>query len=272
MSEPHALSPGRLHYLAERQRTLRLIGLLRAALLLGFFLLWEIAAQLEWIDPFIFSCPTRIGATLWRMGRSGELLLHTGTSVLETVVGFTLGTLIGTLAATLLWWSPFLSRILDPLLVVLNALPKTALGPIFIVWMGAGAGSIIAMTLAISLIVTILDLHHAFRSTEPEKLRLMAALGATRMQTFFKLVLPSGFGAMINALKVNVGLSWVGVIMGEFLVSRAGLGYLIVYGSQVFQMDLVMTTVLILAAAAALMYQGILRLETVLKKSMGVSL
>lgn len=272
MSEPHALSPGRLHYLAERQRTLRLIGLLRTALLLGFFLLWELAARLEWIDPFIFSCPSRIGATLWRMGRSGELLLHTGTSVLETVVGFTLGTLIGTLAATLLWWSPFLSRILDPLLVVLNALPKTALGPIFIVWMGAGAGSIIAMTLAISLIVTILDLHHAFRSTEPEKLRLMAALGATRMQTFFKLVLPSGFGAMINALKVNVGLSWVGVIMGEFLVSRAGLGYLIVYGSQVFQMDLVMTTVLILAAAAALMYQGILRLETVLKKSMGVSL
>lgn len=272
MSEPlHHPSPARLRWLQREKRTLQAVWGLRAALLVGFFLLWELAARLGWIDPFIFSSPCRIWATLLRMGRSGELLLHTGTSVLETVVGFTLGTLAGTLAATLLWWSPFLSRILDPYLVVLNALPKTALGPIFIVWMGAGVGSIIAMTLAISLIVTILDMHQAFRSVEAEKLRLMQTLGATRLQTFLKLVLPSGFGAMINALKVNVGLSWVGVIMGEFLVSRAGLGYLIVYGSQVFQMDLVMTTVLILAAAAALMYQGILQLEKLLKKHIGVT-
>ncbi len=273
MSERHAVpSPARLRWLQQEKRTRQAVWALRCALLIGFFLLWELAAHLGWIDPFIFSSPSRICQTILRMGRSGELLLHTGTSVLETVVGFTLGTLAGTLAATLLWWSPFLSRILDPYLVVLNALPKTALGPIFIVWMGAGAGSIIAMTLAISLIVTILDMHQAFRSTEPEKLRLMETLGATRPQTFLKLVLPSSFGAMINALKVNVGLSWVGVIMGEFLVSRAGLGYLIVYGSQVFQMDLVMSTVLILAIAAALMYQGILRLEKVLKKYMGVTL
>ena len=269
---PTTPSPQRLHYLEQMHADRRKVRLLQAALPLGFFLLWELAARLGLIDPFIFSSPVRICSTLWRMGRSGELLLHTGTSVLETVIGFTLGTLLGTLAASLLWWSPFLSRILDPYLVILNALPKTALGPIFIVWMGAGAGSIIAMTLAISLIVTILDLHQAFRSTEEEKLRLMATLGATRMQTFLKLVLPSAFGAIINALKVNVGLSWVGVIMGEFLVSRAGLGYLIVYGSQVFQMDLVMTTVLILAAAAALMYRGILQLEKVLKTYMGVSL
>lgn len=265
-------SPQRLHYLEAQKKLQHTVWLLRALLLVGFFALWELAACMRWIDPFIFSSPSRIAGTLIRMGRSGELLLHAGTSVVETIVGFTLGTLAGTAAATLLWWSPYLARILDPCLVVLNALPKTALGPIFIVWMGAGTGSIIAMTLAISLIVTILDMHHAFHSTETEKLRLMQALGANRLQTFVKLVLPSSFGAMINALKVNVGLSWVGVIMGEFLVSKAGLGYLIVYGSQVFQMDLVMTTVLILAAAAALMYQGILQLEKLLKKSMGVSL
>lgn len=265
-------SPARLQYLVRQKRTRQAVLLLRAALLVGFFGLWELSARLGWVDPFIFSSPSRICATILRMGRSGELLLHTGTSILETVAGFTLGTLSGILIATLLWWSPFLARILDPYLVVLNSLPKTALGPIFIVWMGAGAGSIIAMTLAISLIVTILDMHHGFRTTEPEKLRLMQTMGATRLQIFLKLVLPSSFGAMINALKVNVGLSWVGVIMGEFLVSKAGLGYLIVYGSQVFQMDLVMTTVLILAAAAALMYQGILRLEKILKTTMGVTL
>ena len=158
-----------------------------------------------------------------------------------------------------------------PFLVVLNALPKTALGPVFIVWMGAGPGSIIAMTLAISLIVTILEMHNGFLSTDPQKIRLMRTLGATRRQILLKLVLPANFTTMINALKVNVGLSWVGVIMGEFLVSRAGLGYLIVYGSQVFQMDLVMATVLLLAAAAALMYWCILWLEKVLKKYMGVT-
>lgn len=265
-------SAGRLRWLRERRRTRRAVQGLRAALLAGFFLLWELAARRGWIDPFIFSSPGRICQTLYSLTDSGDLWLHTGTSVLETVAGFTLGTLAGILIATLLWWSPFLARVLDPYLVVLNSLPKTALGPIFIVWMGAGAGSIIAMTLAISIVVTILDMHHGFGSTDPEKIRLMRTLGADRMQIFLKLVLPANFTTMVNALKVNVGLSWVGVIMGEFLVSKAGLGYLIVYGSQVFQMDLVMTTVLILAAAAALMYQCILWLEKALKKYMGVTI
>ena len=148
--------------------------------------------------------------------------------------------------AILLWWSPMLSRILDPYLVVLNSLPKTALGPVFIVWMGAGPASIIAMTLAISLIVTILEVHNGFLAVDRGKLNLMKTLGASRAQTLLKLVLPANLPTFVNALKVNVGLSWVGVIMGEFLVSREGLGYLIVYGSQVFKMDLVMATVLLL--------------------------
>ena len=265
-------SAGRLRWLRERRRTRWAVQSLRFVLLAGFFILWELAARRGWIDAFIFSSPCRIWQTLFSLAGSGDLWLHTGTSVLETVAGFTLGTLAGILIATLLWWSPFLARVLDPYLVVLNSLPKTALGPIFIVWMGAGAGSIIAMTLAISIVVTILDMRHGFGSTDPEKIRLMRTLGADRMQIFLKLVLPANFTTMVNALKVNVGLSWVGVIMGEFLVSRAGLGYLIVYGSQVFQMDLVMTTVLILAAAAALMYQCILWLEKALKKYMGVTI
>ena len=199
------------------------------------------------------------------------MLFRSGVSLMETVAGFLLGTILGTAAAIALWWSDFLSRVLDPYLVVLNALPKTALGPVFIVWIGAGPSSIIAMTLAISLIVTILEMHNGFLATDPEKVRLMRTLGANRRQILWKLVLPANFTTLINALKVNVGLSWVGVIMGEFLVSKAGLGYLIVYGSQVFQMDLVMTTVLLLAAAAALMYQCVLWLEKALKKHLGVT-
>ena len=181
------------------------------------------------------------------------------------------GTLAGTVIAILLWWSPMLSRILDPYLVVLNSLPKTALGPVFIVWMGAGPASIIAMTLAISLIVTILEVHNGFLAVDRGKLNLMKTLGASRAQTLLKLVLPANLPTFVNALKVNVGLSWVGVIMGEFLVSREGLGYLIVYGSQVFKMDLVMATVLLLLLCAAAMYQGVLFLEKALKKHLGVS-
>lgn len=265
------ISPRRLAYLARRKRNRAAVLTLRIGLLAALFITWETAARLGWIDAFIISSPSRMAETLLNLYRSGDLFLHLGTSVAETVVGFLLGTLAGTGVAILLWWSPFLSRVLDPYLVVLNALPKTALGPIFIVWIGAGPASIIAMTLAISIIVTILDMHNGFLATDPEKIRLMRTLGAKRSQILCKLVLPANFTTLINALKVNVGLSWVGVIMGEFLVSKAGLGYLIVYGSQVFKMDLVMTTVLLLAAAAALMYQGILWLETALKKYMGVT-
>lgn len=270
MSEP-AVSLQRSAYLKKRKQTKIAITTIRMGILVVLFAGWEIAARLGVIDAFIVSSPSRMWNTFMNLYRSGDLWLHVGTSVLETVVGFLLGTLTGTGIAILLWWSEALSRILDPYLVVLNALPKTALGPIFIVWIGAGPSSIIAMTLAISLIVTILDMHNGFLETDPEKIRLMRTLGATRKQILFKLVLPSNLTTMINALKVNVGLSWVGVIMGEFLVSKAGLGYLIVYGSQVFKMDLVMTTVLILAAAAALMYQCILWLEKAMKKYMGVT-
>lgn len=269
--DEQVLSPQRQLYLKKRKQRKAAVFLLRIGLLVALFAAWEGASRTGLIDAFIFSSPSRVWQTLVDLTVSGELLLHVGTSVGETVAGFILGTLLGTVIAILLWWSPFLSRALDPYLVVLNALPKTALGPVFIVWMGAGPGSIIAMTLAISLIVTILEMHNGFLSTDPQKIRLMRALGATRRQILLKLVLPANFTTMINALKVNVGLSWVGVIMGEFLVSRAGLGYLIVYGSQVFQMDLVMATVLLLAAAAALMYWCILWLEKVLKKYMGVT-
>ena len=265
------ISRERVLWLRRRKRETILIHAARALLLVGLFALWELAARWGWIDPFIVSSPSRVWKTVQNLWSTGELWLHLGTSCLETVVGFLLGTLAGAAVAVALWLSPTLFRVLDPYLVVLNALPKTALGPVFIVWIGAGPGAIIAMTLAISLVVTILEVHNGFRSTDTGKLRLLQSLGATRGQILVKLVLPANFPTLINALKVNVGLSWVGVIMGEFLVSRAGLGYLIVYGSQVFKMDLVMATVLLLALAAAAMYRGILFLEKGLKKRLGVS-
>jgi NitT/TauT family transport system permease protein len=225
------------------------------------FAFWEIAANLKFIDSFVTSQPSRMVKTLINLYKDGDLFLHIGVTCLETVAGFVIGTILGTIVAIILWWSEFTSHVLEPYLVVLNSLPKVALGPIFIIWIGAGSAAIIAMALAISLIVTILEVLNAFLQTDQDKIKLVETFGANRFQAFIKVVFPSNIPAMINALKVNVGLSWVGVITGEFLVSKAGLGYLIVYGGQVFQLDLVMTSVIILAAAAALMYQGVVLLQ-----------
>ncbi len=233
-------------------------------MLIFLFALWEVCAALEVIDPFIMSSPSRIFETIGQLYADGELFYHIGISCLEATIGFALGTVLGTIIATILWWSPTVSKVLEPYLVVLNSLPKIALGPIFIVWMGVGVEAIIAITLAISLVVTVLEVLGGFSATSPEKLKLMKTLHANKWQTFTKVVLPSNYPTIINALKINVGLSWVGVIVGEFLVSRAGLGYLTVYGSAVFQMDLVMASVLILAIAAALMYQCVLLIEKAL--------
>ncbi len=233
-------------------------------LLILFFVMWELAARFEIIDAFITSQPTRIVKTVINLYREGQLFHHIGITCLETIIGFILGTAFGTLIAIVLWWSEFLSKVLEPYLVILNSLPKIALGPIFIVWIGAGPATIIVIALTISLIVTILEVLNGFLAVDREKIKLVKAFGANKFQVLTKVVLPASLPNIINALKVNVGLSWVGVIVGEFLVSKAGIGYLIVYGGQVFQLDLVMTSVLILAIAAALMYQGVVYLEKVI--------
>ena len=165
-----------------------------------------------------------------------------------------LGTFLGTSIAIMLWWSPTANKVLDPYLVVLNALPKIALGPILIVWIGATSGSIIAMGLLVSLVVTILTVLSGFMDISEEKQQLMRTLGATKMQIFTMVVLPASIPTVMAALKISVGMSWVGVIVGEYLVSKAGLGYLIVYGGQVFQLDIVMASIIVLCVLATLMY------------------
>lgn len=270
MIERVPISSARALWLHQQLRHRRSVRAWQVSLVVGLFALWELSTRWGWSDGFLISSPSRMLETFWTLCRSGELLRHVGTSCWETVVGFTLGTLLGTLVAVAMWWWPSVAEVLDPYLVVLNALPKTALGPIFIVWMGAGAGAIVMMTLAISLIVTILNMYMGFQSTDVQKIRLMRSLGADRGQILRMLVFPANCPTLFNTLKVNVGLSWVGVIMGEFLVSRAGLGYLIVYGSQVFNMDLVMTSVLLLALAAVLMYRLVLCGEKILHHYWGV--
>jgi len=232
---------------------------------IGLFLLviiiWELAAQLRLIDTFLTSSPSGIVRLLIEYTLRGSLFRHVAISVMETVVGFLAGTILGLLIAIGLWWSDFWYKVLDPYLVILNSLPKTALAPIIIIWVGAGYSGIIVTAISISIVVTIMNISLSFRSVDEEKIRLLETFGASKTQILTKLILPSSVPSIISTLKVSIGLSWVGVIVGEFLVSKAGIGYLIVYGGQVFRLDVVMMGVVVLALISALMYKVINLIE-----------
>lgn len=238
-----------------------LIRLYQVLIVLFLLVFWEVGARKQWIDPFIMSQPSKVIETVIELYHSGKLWSHIATTVGETSIGFILGTLGGTLIAVLLWWSPKVARILEPYIVVLNSIPKVALGPVFIVWLGSGTPAIIAMALAISIIVTVMMVFNGFNEVDPDKIKLLKSFGATRGQVMTKVTLPASVPTVIAALKVNLGLSLVGTIVGEFLVSKEGLGYLIVYGGQVFNMSLVMASVLILCIVAVVLYYAVSILE-----------
>lgn len=263
------VSPARAQWLKTQKRDRLLVRMVKISLLVFLLLFWEIAARTGMIDPFITSCPSRFIACIGRLAARGELWEHIRVTTLEAVAGFCCGTIIGTLMAVVLWCSSFLCRVLEPYLVVLNALPKIALGPIFIVWLGARPMAIVVIALSISLVVTVLEVLGGFISTDPDMIRLVQTFGASKFQVLRRVVLPANIPTIIGSLKVNVGMSWVGVIVGEFLISKAGLGYLIVYGSQVFQLDLVMASIIILSFIATLMYFCIQYIEKLLSRRRG---
>lgn len=253
----------RIHqqYKQSVARTKWLVLLTQFLILVVFLGMWEIAALLQWIDVLLFSSPSRIWSLFIEKVTDMSIFMHTGVTMLETVIGFLLGTLFGTLIAIVIWWSPFLSRVLEPYLIIANSMPKVALGPLFIVGLGPGIVSIIATTLSISIIITAITIYTSFREVNPNYMKVMQTFGAKKSQMFTKVILPATMPTIISSLKVNVGLSWVGVIVGEFLVAQKGLGYLIIYGFQVFNFSLVMVSLFVIALVAALMYQGVSYLE-----------
>jgi NitT/TauT family transport system permease protein len=228
--------------------------------------LWEVAARLGWIDTFLTSYPSGIWKLFIKYLNNGAIFEHIGISVMETVIGFIAGTILGILIAILLWWSDFIAKVLDPYLVILNSLPKTALAPIIILWVGAGYSGIIVTAIAVSIVITIMNVFNSFIEVDEDKIKMLKTFGATKFQILKKVVFPASIPTMVSTLKVNIGLAWVGVIVGEFLVSKAGIGYLIVYGGQVFKLDLVMMSVIILAILAALMYKGVAIIENMFMK------
>ena len=226
------------------------ITIWRILILIIFIALWQIAADLKWIDPFLTSSPSRVVKSCISLYEDGTLFEHIGITCYETILGFSLGTILGVIVAVILWWCPTVSKVLDPYLVVLNALPKVALAPIIIFWIGNGMPAIIVIALLISIVTTIISVLSGFNEIDNEKIMLMKTFKASKLQILRYLIFPYSIPVFISALKINVGLSWVGVIMGEFLVAKSGLGFLIVYGGQVAQLDTVMMSIVILSAIA----------------------
>lgn len=243
------------------KREKKIVFAWQIAILLVFFTVWEVATRMYWIDPLIFSSPSRVFTVIVERLSDGSLFSHVQVTLIETIIGFLVGTLSGIILATMLWLSQRFSSIADPYIVVMNAMPKVALGPIIIVAIGPGYLAIITMGAIISVIVTTLVVYSAFREIDPNYEKVMRSFGATKWQLFKEAVFPAALPAMISTLKVNVGLSWVGVIVGEFLVSKQGLGYLIIYGFQVFDFSLVMSSLVLIAIFAAIMYKIVEKLE-----------
>ena len=255
-------SPMYLAFLRRVKLRRKLILLCQILLLVLFLGLWELAPRAHWVNPMLTSYPSAIWPTFVDLlgDPDNGILRHTWVTVIETFVGFTLSMLLGVGVAVMMWWWEFVYRVVDPFMVVANALPKIALVPIFYIWLGDEA-SIYAMAVAIAVFITILMVYTGFRETDPNKIKLVRTLGATQWQILRQVVLPSNVPVMVAALKINVGLALVGVIVGEFQAAKAGLGYLIIYGSQIFQMTLVMTAITILAIISTIMYLAIIYLE-----------
>lgn len=234
---------------------------------IAFFLLWEISARLGWLNAFIFSCPSRVLKTIVEMGKDGSLFYHTGITLLETFISFFLVISIGLLVAIILWWNDNIAKVLEPYLVILNSLPKTALAPIFIVWLGNNMKTIIVAAVSVAVFGSIITLYSNFQSVEEDKMKLIYTFGGTKKDILFKVILPSNLPSIISVMKVNIGLSLVGVIIGEFLAAKAGLGYLIIYGSQVFKLDWVIMSIVILCIVATGLYGILSYVEKRVKRS-----
>lgn len=265
-TEP-AVSREQTEYIKLQKKHKILIIVSRSFLLLAFLVLWEVSAGLGWIDSFFFSSPSRITSLFISMCQGFDIWTHIGITLLETLVSFLAVTILSILIAIVLICFPKVSEVLEPVLVILNSLPKSALAPLIIVWLGTGMKTIIVAGMSVAIFGSIINMYTGFTQVEEEKIKLIYTLGGTRKDTLFKVIIPSSVPIIISNMKVNIGLALVGVIIGEFLAAKQGLGYLIIYGSQVFQLDLLIMSIIILCIIAIGLYQVIHVIE---KRCVGV--
>lgn len=249
-----------LNYLKQKKRKKRIIILIQISIILIFLFLWQLLVNLNIINSFILSSPKNIIETLKTL-INNNLFIHIYTTISEVLISFILSMIISIILASILWYYQTLYKIIEPYLTIINSLPKVALGPIILIWFGANEKSIIIMGILISVIVLTLNIYNAFSNVDQNKEKLIKSLTNSRLKLFYYLVFPSNIPTIISNLKICISMSLIGVIMGEFLVSKKGLGYLIMYGSQIFNLDLVMTGIILLSIIATILYYIIYYVE-----------
>ncbi|MCM1160940.1 MAG: ABC transporter permease [Roseburia sp.] len=249
------------NYISKIKAYKRHIIFARIFILAAFLFLWEYAVSAKWIDAFFFSSPSRIVSCFLSMAKDFTIFRHIGITLFETIASFLLVILISLLVTIILWYFKKLSEIVEPFLVVLNSLPKSALAPLFIVWLGSGIPTIIVAGISVAIFGSIINLYTGFHQVDEDKIKLIHTLGGTKWHVLTKVVIPSNLPTILSNMKVNIGLSLVGVVIGEFIGAREGLGYLIIYGSQVFKLDWVIMSIVILCLVAVSLYQGITLIE-----------
>lgn len=252
----------------SHKRHHHMITLMRFILLFAFLFLWEFCSRFDIIDSFFFSSPSMVFHYFLQMLSDGSFFMHTGITLLETLLSFFIICILGIFTATLLWYSKSLSEITEPYFVVLNSLPKSALAPLLIVWLGTGINTIIVAGISVAIFGSIISLYTGFKQVDSERAKLIYTLGGNKFDVYIKVILPSSIPNILSNMKINVGLALVGVIIGEFLAARRGLGYLIIYGSQVFQLNMVITSIIILCVIALGLYQLLQWLEHQYKKKL----
>ena len=260
------LSIAQQNYLSAEKRHRFLVRSARTILLFLLLLGWELSARAGLLNDFIFSSPSRIAGCFLSMAGDGSIFRHIGITMGETLISFLLVTILSVLCAMVLWSNRFLFESLEPYLVMLNSLPKSALAPVLIVWLGNNVRTIIVVGILIAVFGSMITLVTSFYEVDSDKIKLIYSLGGHKKDVLLKVLLPSSIPIIVSTMKVNIGLCLVGIIIGEFLAANAGLGYLIIYGSQVFKMDLVMMSIFILCILSVFLYQGIHLMEKKLTK------
>ena len=255
------MSNEQINYLKKIKKNKRIILLSQIIIVIVFFTLWELFARCNIINSFIFSKPSDIFITIINLIKTGNLFSHIYTTLYEILISFILGITLGFIIAVTLYQYPTLAKIIDPFLTMLNSLPKVALGPLIIIIMGVNIKSVITMALLINLIISIITIYNGFINTDINKLKLLDTFKASKKQKLIKLIIPESYKTIISSLKLNISMSQIGVIMGEFLVSKKGIGYLIIYGTQVFNLNLVMTGILLLVIISFVLYKVVLKIE-----------
>ncbi len=251
-------------YLRKLKLNKLLISITQISIFIFFIIIWQFLASHNYINSFITSSPSKILSTISKLYIENNLFIHIWITIKETIISFMIATFLSIIISIILYESDFLSKVIDPYLTILNSLPKVALGPIIIIWIGANQNGIITMAILISIIVSIQTIYNGFINTDKLKIKLLKTFNATKKDILFNVVIPSNKSTIINTLKINISMCLIGVIMGEFLTSKAGIGYLILYGSQVFNLDLVMTGIFLLTIISIVMYKII---EEISKRS-----